>query len=147
MEVFAKNVGNETANDVVLFPPMPKFVTEHKTGNPFFDDPPQANCGAFPNIPLMEFSLLPGEEKSLHVRQGVGTLPPIKNGEAVQLYSVGCVFYLDGQNQHHATCTVYQFSVPSDNPIDRIWGTPTLFCDGKPKIGAFVPSMTQGCSK
>jgi hypothetical protein len=146
-ESSVKNIGNDTAGHVYPFMFEMKIIPEHKTGDHFWDDLPVANCDFVPNANPMMFSLLHGEEKSVQIRQGVMGLPPLKKGDSVQLYRMECAYYTDAQEMHHAVCDLYRFYVPSDDPLDRIMGTPSFSCDGSPRIGTFQQYLTGGCRK
>ncbi len=147
MEISVKNILNDTAEQVFPFMFQVKVVPEHKTGNPIWDNPPAGNCESIAQTNPMMFSLVPGEEKVLQIRQGVTSLPPVKKGDTVQLYMMECVYYSDRHGARHAACDSYRLSVRSDNPLDRIFGSPSFRCDGTPKNGKFVQTVTGSCIK
>jgi hypothetical protein len=147
MEIFVKNIKGDTAEQVFPFMSQMKVIPEHKTGDRFWDDIPVGQCDVIPKASPMMFSLVPGEEKSVQIRQGVLTLPPLKKGDTVQLYRVDCVYYSDHEGTQHETCDSYRLSVPSDDPLDRAFGTPSFSCDGTPKAGVFTQTIGGSCAK
>jgi hypothetical protein len=147
MQSFVKNIGNATAFDVNPFFGTRKIIPEKKRGQPFFDDPPVGDCGAKIDKTPMDFPLPPGVEKSPQLRQSVMTLPPLSDGETVQLYITECVYYSDDSAIKHGTCDTYRLFLPSSDPLDRFGGSPSFFCDGVPKMGRFTESIGGHCQK
>ena len=147
-EHFVRNIGDETASAVFPYMIQMKVIPEQRTGNHFWDDLPVPDCNFVPGITPMMFSLVPREEKAVQERQGVLGIPPsVKKGDIVQLYMVECVYYSTSSGKNRATCDTYRFAVPSDNPLDRNFGTPSFPCDGTPRTGTFSESITGRCIK
>ncbi len=151
MNVFIKNIGNAIASRVPYSRAEMKIVPEKKSGESFFDDPPQitpTDCEGYVGGGKMETSLAPGEEKMIQIRQNVGTVPPnLKNGELIQLYIARCVYYFDDYRANHGTCDTYRLYVPSKNTLDNLLGTPSIPCDGKEVTGRFVANVWGNCQK
>lgn len=148
MQITVKNIGNRKADDVFAMLLQIKIVPEKKTGNPLFDDIPKGDCDAKINPNPLEFTMAPGEEKRPQIRQmGSMGMPPISDGDPVQLYAVNCIYYSDEYRHHHGTCDTYRLSFPSSEPLDAINGTPTFVCDGRPKIARFQEALEGHCKK
>jgi hypothetical protein len=145
IETGVKNLGTAMAYHVMPYMFEPKVVPERKTGNPFFDSLPEANCKLSPTAEELESPLAPGQEIRPQLRQMVGSLPPITDTDPIQLYWVACVYYGDEYGGKHATCDTYRLALPSSNPLDSINGSPTFFCDATSKIGRFEPTATGHC--
>jgi hypothetical protein len=148
MEVFVKNVGSGIADNVFASWVEEKVVPEQKIGNAFWDDPPSVtpeSCSInAPAEPKVTFSLGPGQEMASNMREGVGPVPPVKKGAAVQFYIASCVFYFD-EDRHHGTCDTYRLFVPSSDPLDQLLGTPTIVCDGSEIAGKFMSAYAGHC--
>jgi hypothetical protein len=149
LRFFIKNIGNDTAEQVFPFPGDVKLVPINKTGDARWDDPPAAHCDVVPKpsaTPL--FSLIPGEDRVMQIRQGfITNLPFLRKGDMVQLYREDCVYYSDHDGTQHAFCDSYLFVVPSDDPLDRLIGTTNFRCDGTPRSGEFRATLTGRCIK
>jgi hypothetical protein len=147
MEIYVKNVGNETAYNVNPFFFFQTILPERQISANHRVDIPQGNCDLIAPIFGKGASIIPGQERYFQIRQGAGTLPKITATEPLQLYSTNCVYYSDRDGTRHGTCAVFGFTFPSEKPLDKIWGTPTFFCDGFPKSGKFWETLDRGCSK
>jgi hypothetical protein len=148
MQTFIKNTGNITAYNVDPYEFRMKVIPETKTGTAFWDAMPEINCDGKGHAKDMEFPLPPGREVRPQIGQTAMNLPPLHKDTAVNLYFVSCIHYLDQNGGNHGTCDTYQLYLPSDNPSGSVWGNPTFFCDGLPKVGGrFMGSITGHCQK
>jgi len=148
LDIFVKNIGNGTADNVFASWDQMKVVPEQKLGDPFWDDPPSitpetCSLNATPE-PKYTFPLAHGEEKVAQMKDAVGAVPPVSKGAKVQFYMATCVFYSDG-DRHHGTCDTYRLFVPSDEPLEKLLGTPTIVCDGRNVTGTFVDAFAGHC--
>jgi hypothetical protein len=88
-----------------------------------------------------------GKEYQLLVRQAAGTLPPLTEGDAAQLYMTSCVYYQDSdETGDHTVCDTYRLSFVSTNPLDKAFGSPVFSCDGTGKNGHFVIALSGHCA-
>jgi hypothetical protein len=148
MQTAIKNIGTASAFHVMPFFNVPKIIPEKKTGQKFYDAPPEANCKLRPKANEIDSPLAPGREMSPQIRQMAGSIPPIGKNDPIQLYWVSCVYYSDEYGGTHGTCDTYRLMFPnSDNPLDALSGSPTFFCDATPKKGKFADTIGGHCQE
>jgi hypothetical protein len=152
MQTFIKNIGNATAEDVFPYWFNTKVVPEKKTGNAFFDDPPEINSSsceiAATTDQKIVFPVNAGTEMSANIQASAGTIGyKLEKGDKVQLWSSACVFYADDFGGRHGTCDTYRLAVPSNESQFRIFGSPILTCDGTEYTGIFVQTTGGRCQK
>ncbi len=148
MEVFWKNIGQSTAEHVTWLKMKGKIIPEKKTGDPNVDDPPvitEATCNRIVDDGKGT-KLDAGVATGFYIRASSGQIPPFEVGTVVQFYFAHCIFYSDGNGKHHGTCDSYRLFTPSSgNPLDTIFGTPSIVCDGREVTGRFGPSLNGHC--
>ena len=142
-----KNIGTASAYQVMPFSAIVKIVPEKKTGDQFVDEIPDVNCGGSMSAKELESPLPPGRELQPQLRQMVVSVPPIAETDPVQLYWVNCVYYADEYGGRHATCDRYRLTLPSDNQLDALSGSPTFYCDAKPRTGRFDGTIGGHCQQ
>jgi hypothetical protein len=150
MRTFVKNIGNARAINVVPYDITLRVVPENRTGIAQIDNPPTVDCAKKLNaqaVKDLDYPMGPGLEVSPEIRQGVGTIPRMKDGDTAQLYATSCVYYSDDYGKSHGTCDTYRLQLPSDNPVDVLYGTPTFACDGTPRMGTFSGTIGGHCQQ
>jgi hypothetical protein len=147
-QVFLKNVGNGIATNLLPYWSEMKFVPDHKLGNKIWDDPPYITpkvCSMNPPVDQkFTGSLAPGQEGAPVISEMTGTVPPLEKGAIGQFFLANCVFYSD-EDRHYGTCNTYRLFIPSDEPLDRLLGTPNIVCDGREVTGKFEPAIAGHC--
>jgi hypothetical protein len=150
-----KNIGTATARKVNPFAVQMKLIPEKKTGNKFFDDAPIVTDETCKHptftIPGTVFSLDPGIESGIGLRQSAGTMSPtIKTGDTVQFYLLACVYYSEESGVQHGTCDRYRLHIPAKQTlygVDNLLGTPTIPCDGNYVTGKLQPDIAGHCEE
>lgn len=145
MRLFFKNFGSVKV-DRALPTLVMKIIPEKKRGDSFIDERPPVTCSAKANnLPDM-IPIIPGEEKTLDIRQSVITTPQLTDEEHVQLYATVCIDYAERFGPVRTTCDTYRLVVPSRDPIDSLNGTPSFVCSDKPMVGRFAEELTGHCA-
>ncbi|SRR5229473_1945447 len=147
MQFAMKNVGNASALNVIPYMRVMKIIPEHRTGNPIIDEIPIGDCKVSIAAKGLGFPLAPGKEFFSPMRQAVGAIPPLAEGETVQFHVSSCIYYFDEYGSHHGTCDNYVLLLPSSNPLDILNGSPSFVCDGMPKMGQFGKALTGSCQQ
>jgi len=142
-----KNIGNATAYHVIPYVQLIKIIPERKTGNAIFDEVPVGDCKKSVSMKDLEFPLAQGVEVFPRMRQSAGTIPPVADGDRVQLYMSECVYYSDEYGQQHGTCDAYRLYLPSNDALDRLSGSPSFVCDALPKTGKFGGALEGHCQE
>ena len=138
IQTFLKNIGSVGTADVSsTF--LLQVVPEQHVGIASFDEIPAGNCRDKPRGSRRTAALSAGEEATPRLPLPAMALPPILNGEAVQLYGVSCVYYSDSSRNDHAACDTYRFRPTR--------GTPVFVCDGTPQAGKFDEAPVASCAK
>lgn len=147
MQLFVKNVGNARAINVNPYISTTKLVPEKRTGNAFLNDLPYVNCDAEPKVPDTTINLAPGQELIPQKDQTAVSFVAFPDQTVFQLYFVSCIYYSDDHGSDHATCDTYRLDLSTDNPLGALSGSPSFFCDQKPRIGRFVEAVRGHCRK
>ncbi len=137
VQSFFRNQGNALA--VNLAPSLTlRMVPERKVGDPQFDEIPSGDCNTRSRKTLRD-KLAAGVSYNFRWKSPTVSLPPLLNGETVQLYAVSCVQYEDESGVAHSACDTYRFRPSS--------GIPAFACDEMPKMGKFDAERVSGCAQ